>query len=692
VLVGFFFNFLPESVPVRNPHSSETASINTPMKAILTSILTIAALMAFTGTSSVRAAGTPPSYTLQFLGDGTVVSLNSVNTVVGMRPNASNWSRTPLVSVGGGAWTSLPLPPGATGAFPTALNDSGTIVGVADMASGRRAIRWQPGGGGYAVELLPLLPGELASYATGINNHGQIVGARAGLLGTPYGFGWLYTDADGLVSLDAKYGWFATPGDINDNGIILSETQVFDLATKTVTDVGLSGPASDNAIGGVVINNSGQILGNTTLRSSSLNIAKVYRYTPGSGWFYLAGTSRYTAGTSLNNLGDVGWGELGAGIYFEGIGQYALGSLLDPATAAAGWSITGSGCLINDHRVVATIGRNSSTAQSGVVLLTPAGQLPPPAAPVGLTLTPHLATSSEPYMSINLSWHSGNPHLTRTYELERRIHGHAVWTPVDLVPPAMSTLHQDTTVAPAIAYDYRVRALGVAGPGPWSVIATATAPATPLDTTRPEVAILSPATAATVSGIIAISAQASDNVGVRNLEIRYWNQYLGQEIILGSATDSATHTVNWDTRGLPSATYTIRAFASDAIGNWQLREISVSVASPAGDDPDGDGHDNLIELALGTPPLQSNPGTVLTTMEKVGDVRHLQLDVTKNRLAGNLIFRVEAAGDPAGPWSSDPLTAIEILREDSERLIARDRFPVGAAAQRFIRLRVKTAP
>lgn len=692
MLAAVISNSLPESVPVRNPHSSKTADINTPMKTILTAILTIAALMAFTGTSSVRAADQPPSYTLQFLGDGTVVSLNNVNTVVGMRPNASNWSKTPLVSMGGGAWTSLPLPPGATGAFPTALNDSGTIVGVADMASGRRAIRWQPGSGGYAVELLPLLPGELASYATGINNHGQIVGARAGLLGTPYGFGWLYTDADGLVSLDAKYGWFATPGDINDNGVILSETQVFDLATKTVTDVGLTGPASDNAIGGVAINNSGQILGNTTLRSSSLNIAKVYRYTPGPGWFYISGTSRYTAGTSLNNLGDLGWGELGAGVYFEGIGQYALGSLLDPATAAAGWSITGSGCLINDHRVVATIGRNSSTAQTGAVLLTPAGHLPPPAAPVGLTLTPHLATASEPYMSINLSWHSGDPRLTRTYELERRIHGHAVWTPVELVPPAMSTLHQDTTVAPAIAYDYRVRAQGVAGPGPWSVIATATAPATPLDTTRPEVAILSPATAASVSGIISISAQASDNVGVRNLEIRYWNQYLGQEIILGSATDSPTHTVNWDTRGLPSATYTIRAFASDAIGNWQLKEISVSVASPAGDDPDGDGQDNLIELALGTPPLQSNPGTLLTTIEKVGDVRHLQLDVTKNRLAGNLIFRVEVAADPAGPWSSDPLTAIEILREDSERLIARDRFPVGAAAQRFIRLRVGTAP
>lgn len=663
------------------------------MKTVLTLIANIAVLAVFSGISTVHAAGPPPSYTLQFLGDGTVVALNSVNTVVGMRSNPTNsWLKIPLVSVDGGSWTLLPLPVGATGAFPTALNDSGTIVGVADMASGKRAIRWLTGTGGYAVELLPLLPGELASYATGINNHGQIVGARAGVLGTPYGFGWLYTDADGMVSLDAEYGWFATPGDINDHGVILSGTQIFDLATKTVTDVGLSGPVNDNPIGGVAINNAGQILGNTTLRSSSLNIAKVYRYTPGSGWLYISGTSKYTAGTGLNNLGDIGWGELGAGIYLEGIGQYAVGGLLDPATAAAGWSISGNGCLINDHRVVATIGKNTSTAQSGAVLLTPAGLLMPPAAPVGLTATPHTATFSEPYMSINLSWDNGDMVLTRTYELERRIQSQSTWTSVPLVPPYMSTLHQDTTVAPAINYDYRVRAVGVAGPGPWSVMATATAPATPLDTTRPEVAILSPTHAANVSGIVSISAQASDNVGVKNLEISYWNPYLGQEIILGSATDSESHTVNWDTRGLPSATYAIRVLGSDAIGNWKRAEVSVNITNPDGDDPDGDGHDNLIELALGTPPLQPNPGTVLTTLEKAGEERHLQLDVTKNPLAGNVIFRVEVAGSPSGPWSSDPLTAVEILHEDSSRLIARDRTPVGAAAQRFIRLRIGTAP
>jgi uncharacterized membrane protein len=147
------------------------------MKPVLESILATAVLIVLAGVSHVRAADPPPSYTLQFLGDGSVVAINNVNTVVGMRTHPTTSVKTPLFSAGGASWTTLPLPAGATGGFPTALNDSGTIVGVADMANGRRAIRWQPGTGGYVVETLPLLPGETASYATGINNTGQIVGA-----------------------------------------------------------------------------------------------------------------------------------------------------------------------------------------------------------------------------------------------------------------------------------------------------------------------------------------------------------------------------------------------------------------------------------------------------------------------------------------------------------------------------------
>jgi hypothetical protein len=124
---------------------------------------------------------------------------------------------------------------------------------------------------------------------------------------------------------------------------------------------------------------------------------------------------------------------------------------------------------------------------------------------------------------------------------------------------------------------------------------------------------------------------------------------LGREIILGNGSGSGPHTVDWDTRGLPSAPYAIRMIASDAIGNWKREEVTVSVDSPAGEDPDGDGYDNLI-------------------------------------------LRAEVAGDPAGPWSSDPQTAAEILHQDSERLIVRDRVAIGAEAKRFIRLRTTLAP
>ncbi|MCC6233905.1 MAG: hypothetical protein IT580_14770, partial [Verrucomicrobiales bacterium] len=361
------------------------------MKRILTSALGLGSLLILFGVPGVHAADAPPAYTLQFLGEGSVVGINNRTMVVGFRTHPSTGVQTPLVSVSGAPWSVLPTPAGASAAFPTDLNDAGVVVGVATLPGGRRAVRWIPSDAGYSVELLPLLPGELASYATGINNLGEIVGARAGILGTPFGFGWFYSDAGGLVGLDAAYGWFATPDGINDGGVILAGTQTFDTRTGTLTDVGLSGPTQYNPIGGVDINAAGQIVGAASLRSTSLNVVSVFKYQPGDGWTFLSGSSRYTVANDINNLGDVGWGELGAGISFVGLGNYALGSLLDPATAAAGWVITGNGCLLNDLREVATVARNSVTGQSGAVVLLPAGTVAPPDAPTNLFAAPHPA-------------------------------------------------------------------------------------------------------------------------------------------------------------------------------------------------------------------------------------------------------------------------------------------------------------
>lgn len=73
-----------------------------------------------------------------------------------------------------------------------------------------------------------------------------------------------------------------------------------------------NGPTNYNAVTGAAINNSGMIAGAAALRSSSLNIVSVFRYEGAAGWRFIAGSSQYTAVSSINNLGDIGYSELGA--------------------------------------------------------------------------------------------------------------------------------------------------------------------------------------------------------------------------------------------------------------------------------------------------------------------------------------------------------------------------------------------
>ena len=350
------------------------------MKKLCSSILFLLSLVLLAGTIAANGQNVPPSFSVRYIGTGSVVAINNVNTLVGYRTNPSNGIHIPLISVAGGAWVPLPVPAGASGAFPTDINDLNVIVGVANMTSGRRAIRWTPTGAGYAVEVLPLLPGELASYGTGINNLGQVVGARAGILGTPYGFGWLYTDAGGLVNINAHYGWFATPEDINDASVILAGTQTFDLTTETVTDVGLNGPSNYNAIGGVDINNYGMIVGYASLRSTSLNIISVFRYVPG------------TAGSSFQVPASTPWRTtLTTGATWAGAnraqGFTSMAWVVTPWVAC--WTAAAAARL-GHHRQWLPIERlprgRDRRAQHRVRavrrrLLTPVGLLPPPAAP-----------------------------------------------------------------------------------------------------------------------------------------------------------------------------------------------------------------------------------------------------------------------------------------------------------------------
>lgn len=427
---------------------------------------------------TAAAADPPPLYTVQFLGDGTSSSMNDVGTVVGYRVDVNTLRNTPLVSRNGGAWEVLPLPTGYLGGFATDVNDAGVIVGTVEQTTvdTRQAARWTPSTTGYSVELLPLPEGQLRTYGAAINDAGQIVGSRLGLFGLPNGFGWLYSDATGIIDLNATYGWFATPTDINDAGVILSGTQTFDLATGTVFDVGAL-DTTFGLIGGEAINDAGQIVGRST-SSGSLPTARVHRYTPGSGWAFITGSSPYTTASDINNSGTITYGEGLAnapGVYLDGLGTLALNSLIDPAVTAAGWFANG-GAQLDDAGRIATTARNTTTFIVEGVLLTPVGAVQPPSAPTGLTAVAHPATTAEPYSSIDLTWTGTDPARTQRFEMERRVSGSTTWTSIALVPPALGTFHQDTTVASATTYEYRVRAVGVGGPSAWSATATATAP------------------------------------------------------------------------------------------------------------------------------------------------------------------------------------------------------------------------
>ena len=80
------------------------------------------------------------------------------------------------------------------------------------------------------------------------------------------------------------------------------------------------------------------------------------------------------------------------------------------------------------------------------------------------------------------------------------------------------------------------------------------------DTTPPTTSITSPSNGATVSGTITISATASDNVGVTNVEF-----YRGTTLI--GSDSSSPYSVSWDTTTVGNGSYSLTSKAYDAAGN-----------------------------------------------------------------------------------------------------------------------------
>jgi len=98
----------------------------------------------------------------------------------------------------------------------------------------------------------------------------------------------------------------------------------------------------------------------------------------------------------------------------------------------------------------------------------------------------------------------------------------------------------------------------------------------PPDTTPPTVGITSPTKGASVSGTIAVSAAASDNVGVAGV------QFLLDSVALGPEDTTAPYSVSWNTTTVSNGSHTLSATARDAAGNKTTSApVTVTVSNSA---------------------------------------------------------------------------------------------------------------
>lgn len=100
------------------------------------------------------------------------------------------------------------------------------------------------------------------------------------------------------------------------------------------------------------------------------------------------------------------------------------------------------------------------------------------------------------------------------------------------------------------------------------------------DTTPPTVSITAPASNATVSGTVNVTASASDNVGVVSV------QFLLDGAALGSPVTTSPYQISWNTTSSSNGSHTLSAQAKDAAGNvGTAANVSVTVSNSAGAPP-----------------------------------------------------------------------------------------------------------
>ncbi len=195
------------------------------------------------------------------------------------------------------------------------------------------------------------------------------------------------------------------------------------------------------------------------------------------------------------------------------------------------------------------------------------------------------------------------------------------------------------------------------------------------DITAPTVSVSAPS--GSVSGVVSLSATASDNVGVVGV------QFLVDSVAVGAEDTTSPYAVSFDTRTVSNGTHTVTALARDIAGNTTMSApVTITVANtatnqapvvpgktiPGGPDPvtgivtgrinvqDPDG--NSLAYTLASPPSQ---GGTVTFDQPTGVFTYTPSQVARDQAARTSGLDY----DTFGVSVSDGIATAQTVRESS---------------------------
>jgi hypothetical protein len=160
----------------------------------------------------------------------------------------------------------------------------------------------------------------------------------------------------------------------------------------------------------------------------------------------------------------------------------------------------------------------------------------------------------------------------------------------------------------------------------------------PPDTTAPSVSLTSPAAGSTVSGSIAVTAGATDDVGVEEVQFMLDGQNLGP------ADTSAPYSVPWSSTDVENGSHTLIAVARDAAGNAGTSAavgVHVQNAAPPTDDPSTEPPPGTSQSP--SSPSATPPSTIPPPVDPAPTITRLKLSPATFRTRTKVSLRLSEA-------------------------------------------------